>query len=145
MMEIYSRRELDFPVSKVYEAMTNPVLLKNWWGPEGFTNTFHEFDLRPGGKWRYTMHGPEKGHYENEAVFRIVEPEMRIEWDRVSNPKFYMAVEFEKLDHDRTGFSFRMRFTDKKLYDTILKFAPEKNEENFDRLEKELEAMSDFL
>lgn len=34
--------------------------LKNWWGPDGFTNTFHEFNLRPNGKWILTMHGPEK-------------------------------------------------------------------------------------
>lgn len=142
-MEIFSRRQLDFPVSKVYEAMENPKHLKKWWGPNGFSNTFHEFDLRPGGKWRYTMHGPEKGNYENEVEFKIVEFQKRIEWTRISNPHFYMIVEFEKLDENRTGFSFRMRFTDEKLYNTILNFAPEKNEENFDRLEAELEKMAE--
>ena len=32
----------------------NPLHLQNWWGPEGFTNTFHEFDLKPEGRWILT-------------------------------------------------------------------------------------------
>jgi len=141
-MDIFSRREFGFPVSKVYKAMTDPQHLKTWWGPDGFTNTFHEFDFRVGGTWRYTMHGPEKGNYENEAVFTVIDPEKRIEWDRISNPHFYMIVEMAMLDDHRTEFSFRMRFTDEKLYKTILQFAPEKNEENFNRLEGVLREMS---
>ena len=140
-MEIFSRRELDFPISKAYEAMTNPAHLAKWWGPHGFTNTFHEFDLRPGGKWRYTMHGPEKGNYENEAEFRAIAPLERVEWQRISQPHFYMIVEFENLGSNRTGIIFMMRFTDEKLYNTIVNFAPSKNEENFDRLEEVLGAM----
>ena len=42
---------------------------KQWWGPNGFTNTFHEFDLRPGGAWRFIMHGPDGTDYPNESVF----------------------------------------------------------------------------
>lgn len=58
--EIYSSRELDAPVEVVYKAFADPFYLKNWWGPEGFTNTIHEFDLRTNGKWLLTMHGPDK-------------------------------------------------------------------------------------
>lgn len=139
--EIFSRRELNFPIASVYKAMSDPALLKNWWGPNGFTNTFHEFDLRVGGKWRYTMHGPEAGHYENEGIFKVVEPQKRVEWDRISQPHFYMSVIFEDLGENRSAIAFSMKFSDQKLYETILKFAPEKNEENFDRLETELSKM----
>jgi uncharacterized protein YndB with AHSA1/START domain len=41
---------MQYPKHLVYQAWTNPNHLKNWWGPNGFTNTFNEFDLRPGGK-----------------------------------------------------------------------------------------------
>lgn len=53
----------------VYMARYNPEHLKNWWGPKGFTNTFQEFDVRPGGKWKFTMHGPKKGNYKIECEF----------------------------------------------------------------------------
>lgn len=54
--EIFSSRILKSPVEKVYKAFENPEHLKNWWGPEGFTNTIHEFYLKPGGNWIPTMH-----------------------------------------------------------------------------------------
>ena len=63
--EIFSSRVLNAPIEIAYQAFANPIHLQKWWGPEGFTNTFHEFDLRPQGMWVLTMHGPEKGHYEN--------------------------------------------------------------------------------
>ena len=72
--EIFSSRILNYPVELVYQAFVNPLHLKEWWGPEGFTNTIHEFDLRPGGKWKLTMHGPEKGNYENESIFKVIQP-----------------------------------------------------------------------
>ncbi|NUY81554.1 SRPBCC domain-containing protein [Flavobacterium sp. MAH-1] len=140
-LEIVSRREFAHPINKLWRAWTNPEHLKVWWGPNGFTNTIHKHDLRVGGTWRLTMHGPEKGNYENEARFTVVEPEKRLEWDRVSQPLFYVTVVFDKIDEDKTSVTFKMKFYEQKMYDTIVKFAPEKNEENFDRLESELEKM----
>lgn len=136
--EIYSSRVLNYPVEKVYEAFSNPVYLKNWWGPHGFTNTIHEFDLQPGGKWILTMHGPEKGNYENSAVFKKVEPFKLITWKRISQPLFDMEVGFNKLGDSKTEISFRMIFNTAEECSKIKNFAIPKNEENFDRLEKEI-------
>ncbi len=55
---ITSSRIVNAPRELVFMAWTDPQHLQNWWGPKGFTNTFHEFDLAPGGRWKYTMHGP---------------------------------------------------------------------------------------
>ena len=71
--QIYNSRILNYPVELLYQAFANPEQLKRWWGPAGFTNTIHEFELRPGGNWILTMHGPEKGNYENSSVFEKVE------------------------------------------------------------------------
>lgn len=136
--EIYSSRILNASLEKVYEAFANPLHLQKWWGPEGFTNTFHEFDLRPEGKWILTMHGPEKGNYENSSVFKSVVPNKLISWTRVSQPYFDMEVEFERIDESKSKISFRMNF---KTVEECLKmksFVLPKNEENFDRLEREL-------
>lgn len=133
--EIFNSRIFETSIDKVYEAFSNPSLLKRWWGPHGFTNTIHEFDLRPGGRWVLTMHGPEKGHYENESVFKIVEPLSRIHWKRISQPHFEMELTFEKMSETKTLFSFRMIFDTPEACNKVKPFAGPKNEENFDRLE----------
>lgn len=133
--EIFSSRILNAPLEIVYEAFANPLHLKNWWGPEGFTNTIHEFDLKPGGKWILTMHGPEKGNYENSSLFKIVQPHKLISWTRVTQPLFDMEIRFEKLGDFKTKISFRMIFTTSEECEKIKKFAKPKNEENFNRLE----------
>jgi len=133
--EINSSRIINVPVEKLYEAFSNPEILKLWWGPEGFSNTIHEFDLRPEGNWKLTMHGPEKGNYENSSVFKAVEPMKRIYWTRISQPHFDMEVGFEPIDENRSQISFRMIFATEEECAKIKKFAGPKNEENFDRLE----------
>ena len=136
--EIYNSRIVNVSLEKLYEAFADSKKLKNWWGPEGFTNTIHEFDLQPGGKWILTMHGPEKGNYENESVFRIVDPMKSIAWTRISQPHFDMEVAFESINDSQSKISFRMTFETVEECDKIRRFAEPKNEENFDRLERML-------
>ena len=59
--QIRSSRVLAAEVTRVYRAFADPDRLKNWWGGRG--------------KWTLTMHGPEKGNYENVSVFTAVDPE----------------------------------------------------------------------
>jgi len=136
--EIYSSRVLNAPVEAVYQAFANPLHLQKWWGPEGFTNTIYEFDLQPGGKWILTMHGPEKGNYKNSSLFKTVVQNMLVAWTRVSPPLFDMEVGFERLNDSETKISFRMIFKSAEECEKIKIFAVPKNEENFDRLEREL-------
>lgn len=140
--EIYSSRELNAPLELAYQAFANPMHLQKWWGPEGFTNTIHEFDLRTGGKWLLTMHGPEKGHYENSSVFVKVVPNKLVAWTRTSQPLFDMEVEFEQLSQSKSKISFRMIFKTVDECEKMKNFVVPKNEENFDRLERELTYLS---
>lgn len=133
--EIRSTRILNFTCEEVYNAWTNPDLLQRWWGPKGFTNTFHEFDLQVGGTWKFTMHGPDKGNYQNEVVFLKIEPPHLIAWDRISQPLFRVVTTFEAAADGKTNLIFRMQFDTKENCDKIRKFAVDKNEENFDKLE----------
>jgi uncharacterized protein YndB with AHSA1/START domain len=138
-LEIFSSRILKFPLESVYQAFSIPIHLKNWWGPHGFSNTIHEFDLRPEGKWVLTMHGPEIGNYENSAVFTKVIPFELVAWKRISKPLFDMEVGFEYLEENKMRITFRMIFETVEECEKIKKFAIPKNEENFDRLEAELQ------
>ena len=140
--EIVTTRILNFPRQIVYRAWTEPEHLKNWWGPKGFTNTFHEFDLRVDGKWNFIMHGPDHTNYPNESEFvKIVEPELLI-LNHLSNPVFQIVAEFEKMAAHSTKVIFRMVFGTQEECERLRSYAPEKNEENFDRLETELQKMT---
>ncbi len=58
------------------EAWTNPKHVPQWWGPQGFTTTIHEMDVKPGGVWRLTMRGPDGRDYKNRIVFiEVAKPE----------------------------------------------------------------------
>ena len=74
--EIVITRVIDAPRERVFEAMSDPKQVVKWWGPNGFTTTIHEMDVRPGGVWRHTMHGPDGTDYPNKSIFvEIVKPE----------------------------------------------------------------------
>ncbi|HEY0865383.1 MAG TPA: SRPBCC domain-containing protein [Lacunisphaera sp.] len=59
----------------VFAAFSDPARLAQWWGPNGFTNDFHQFDFRPGGIWRFTMRGSDGTPYAMDHQFmEIVRP-----------------------------------------------------------------------
>ncbi|MCE3295058.1 MAG: hypothetical protein K0R65_772 [Crocinitomicaceae bacterium] len=137
--EIVSSRVFDFNRGLVFRAWAEPEYLKNWWGPAGFTNTFHEFDFRVGGRWRFTMHGPEKGNYENECEFiRIEEPSL-IAWKRHSKPLFQVLATFEEMPGSQCKLVFKMLFETEEECAKLRPYVSDKNEENFDKLQLVLE------
>ncbi len=140
--EIVSTRLFDFPSELVFKAWTDPEHLARWWGPKGFTNTFHEFDLRPGGLWRFTMHGSKGTDFHNESVFvEIAKPE-RIVFDHLKPMhKFRVTATFAE-EAGKTKLTFCMLFATAAECDQVKKYAAEANEENFDRLESELARMA---
>jgi uncharacterized protein YndB with AHSA1/START domain len=74
--EIVITKILDAPRERVFQAMTDPEQVVRWWGPFGFTVTNHEMDVRPGGVWKRTLHGPDGTNYINKSVYdEVVKPE----------------------------------------------------------------------
>lgn len=139
--EIVSTRVMNAPRELVFKAWTDPKHLAQWWGPKGFTNTFHEFDLRPGGVWRFVMHGPDGTDYQNKSVFvELLKPE-RIVFNHVSGPQFQVTTTFGEQG-GKTKVTFRMLFDTVAECDKVKSFVPEANEQNFDRLESQLAKMA---
>jgi uncharacterized protein YndB with AHSA1/START domain len=137
--QIVSTRVFHFSRERVFDAWSDPAKLQVWWGPAGFTNTFEEFNFTPGGIWRFVMHGPDgKGNYKNECRFLRIEPPTLITWERISKPLFRIVTTFEESGANKTLLTFRMQFETAEECDKIRPFAVEKNEENFDKLEKVL-------
>src|SRR5271155_1615963 len=94
--EIVTMRVFEAPRELVFAAWTEPKHVAQWWGPNGFTNTIYEMDVRPGGVWRFVMHGPDGVDYQNKIVFVEVVKSQRLVYDHVSGPKFRMTVTFDE-------------------------------------------------
>ena len=139
--EIVTTRVLNAPRELVFKAWTDPDQLVQWWGPKGFTNTFHEFDMRPGGIWRFVMHGPDGVDYKNESVFvEVVKPE-RIVFRHVSGPQFQVTATFAE-QAGKTKLTFQMLFETAAECDKVKVYAVEANNQNLDRLEAQLAKMA---
>lgn len=141
--EISTVRMFQAPRPLVWTAWTVPEHLAQWWGPNGFTTTTEEFDLRPGGKWLFTMHGPDGTDYRNEIGFiTVVEPEL-LEYDHGPSPIFRTTIQFDAVGAYETRLSMRSVFPTKAERDrTVEKFnAIEGMKQTLSRLEQYLTAM----
>src|SRR5687768_13213924 len=79
--ELVIERVFEAPRDLVFAVWTNPKHISNWWGPRGFTTTTYEHDLRPGGRWRFTMHGPDGTDHPNRVDFLEVVKNERLHYD----------------------------------------------------------------
>jgi uncharacterized protein YndB with AHSA1/START domain len=139
--EIVSERLFDAPRQRVFEAFSDPGQLVRWWGPKGFTSTFHEFDLREGGAWRFVMRGSDGTEYQMTKGFVEVAPPTRIVLRHVqAEHTFTMTMTFVE-QRDRTRLTWRMRFDSKDEAERVRRPVMEANEQNFDRLAEHLAMM----
>jgi uncharacterized protein YndB with AHSA1/START domain len=124
----------------VFEAFSDPERLARWWGPAGFRNTFEVFEFKPGGTWRFVMHGPDGKDYPNDSVFVSIDAPERIVFDHVCAPRFRMQMTMTELPGDapRTRLVWLARFENARIREQVEKYAGAANEQNFDRLTAEL-------
>jgi uncharacterized protein YndB with AHSA1/START domain len=140
--EIVTERVFDAPRELVYKAWTDPEHVAQWWGPNGFTNTIHEMDVRPGGVWRFIMHGPDGTDYKNEIEYlEVVKPELLV-YLHGSTPKFHVTVNFED-QNGKTKVTMRMLFDTAEQRDKTVKTfgAIEGAKQTFERLGQHLARM----
>jgi uncharacterized protein YndB with AHSA1/START domain len=136
--DIVSVGTFDAPPEAVYAAFADSARLARWWGPAGFRDTIHTFDLRPGGQWKHTMHGPDGTDYHNEATFVEVVPNQRIVFDHTKPMhRFRMTMTFAGAG-GKTTLTWRMTHASAEECAKMKAFVPAANEQNFDRLALEL-------
>ena len=132
--EIRISRLLNAPVELVWEVWTNPEHIKNWWGPNGFTNTISKMDLKPGGEWDLVMHGPDGTDYKNKSVFKEIVECKKIVFAHIS-PNFTATIEF-KSNGNKTQLDWHMLFeTNEEFIQVVKTFkADEGLRQNVDKL-----------
>ena len=118
-------REYDAPVKLVWDAWNDPKQAAKWWGPRGFTITHKSKDLRPGGQWIYTMHGPDGVDYPNIATYHEVELYSKLVYDHGATPTtpplFRVTVTF-KENKSKTTIDMYMAFENAEVCKQMAKF-----------------------
>ncbi|MDJ0948171.1 MAG: SRPBCC domain-containing protein [Alphaproteobacteria bacterium] len=71
-------RQMAAPREAVFAALTKPEALMKWFGPDGATTKVADVDLRPGGRYRFEMHGSEGGIHSVGGVYREIDPPARL-------------------------------------------------------------------
>ena len=118
-------REFDAPRDLVFSVWTDPKHLAQWWGPIGFRTTTSSFDMRPGGVWRFVMHGPDGRDYQNRITYDEIVPPERIVFhhgggEDVEPVQHTMTVVFEDLG-GRTRLTMRLDFPSAAERDRVIK------------------------
>jgi uncharacterized protein YndB with AHSA1/START domain len=99
--ELKIARLINAPRELVFEAWTDPKHLAHWWGPNGFTITSEQMDVKAGGSWTFMMHGPDGRDWPNKIVYlEVVRPEKLVykhagDGD-TAHVSFHVTVTFEK-------------------------------------------------
>ncbi len=114
---IVMTRVYDAPRALVWQAMTEPKHVRQWWGGAGFSNPVCEMDVRPGGAWKHVMRFPDGGELSLDFVFVEVEKPTRLVWQNADHgkrthgpPTSVMTVTLDDLGGTRTRWTLVARF-----------------------------------
>jgi len=123
--ELIFTRVLDAPRELAFQAWTDPHHLAHWWGPDGFTLTTREMDVRPGGVWRFIMHGPDGTDYKNRIVYTEVSPPGRLVYKHAGEDddepvSFEVTVTFEE-HAGKSHLTMHMLFPSKEELERVVR------------------------
>jgi len=137
MTTFRTSREIPVPASAVFAAFEDPERLARWWGPDGFTSTFHRFEFVPGGHWVLTLHGPDGKSFPNESVFTAIEANRRIVIWHESGHQFELTVTLQERPTG-TLVLWEQAFVDPAEAEAVRHVVEPANEQNLDRLTREV-------
>ena len=119
------RRTYDAPPERVWRAFTDPEQVDRWWGPDGFSTTTDEMDVRAGGHWRFVMVGPNGDEFQNRVAYEEVEEPGRLVYTHGSpdDPEqFRVTVTFDEGEAGGTDLTMEMRFPSSDDLDDAVEF-----------------------
>ena len=128
--EIVLTRVFDAPPDLVYEALTEPALLRRWYFPTGWTLETCDVDLRVGGAWHFRMRKPNGKTVGQHGVYREIVPAARIVnselWDDWDAGETVVTTTFE-AEGGRTRYTSAMLFPSQEVRDVVFRNGLEKS------------------
>lgn len=131
-------RTFPVPPDAVFAAIQDPERLARWWGPAGFRNTFQVFEFRPGGAWRFIMHGPDGTDYPNESEFLEIVPDALVRIRHLNLPHFDLSITLEAIP-EGTLLTWVGHFENEAFAEQARGFLETANAQNLDRLRAEVD------
>ena len=137
MKTFETSREITATQKQIFAAFKNAEQLAKWWGPAGFTNTFSQFEFWEGGKWIFTMHGPDGKNYPNESVFEEIIPDEKIVIRHIVQPVFRLTVQISATENGSLVY-WKQEFDNEEVAKNVAHIVIPSNEQNLDRLTAEV-------
>jgi uncharacterized protein YndB with AHSA1/START domain len=141
--EIRLTRLFDAPRSLVFEAMTKPEHVKQWWGRlgEGYSVPVCEIDLRTGGAWRFVNLHP-KGEAAFHGEYREITPPSRLVFTEIfeqfPDSVSVVTAEFSE-EGSKTRLTATVRYPSLEVRDMVIASGMAKGAGiSYDRLEDRL-------
>jgi uncharacterized protein YndB with AHSA1/START domain len=131
-------RLIDAPREQVFAAIADPARLARWWGPNGFTSTFEVFEFRPGGAWRFVLHGPDGTDHPNENRFTDIVAPARVVFEHLGSPHHFELTITLTAQGAGTQVGWHQIFDTAAEKQRIADFVARANEQNLDRLTAEV-------
>ena len=125
--EIVLSRVLDAQRELVFKAWSDPKLVVQWFGPEGFTTETLEIDIREGGRWRFVYTGPDGTRWENRMVFLRVDAPRLLEMEHGSDvdddpARFHTTISFDEQSDGKCVLTMRQLHPTKEQRDATIGF-----------------------
>ncbi len=121
--QVLLTRLYDAAPDAVFALWEDPAHLERWWGPDGSTLTVDEIEVRPGGRWRFTMHGPDGRDHPDRVTFEEVVRGRRLVYTHGEpsdpEPPSTAVVTFDEVA-GRTALSMRLVFASAEARDLVV-------------------------
>jgi uncharacterized protein YndB with AHSA1/START domain len=139
--EIVFTRLFSAPRRLVFEAMTRPEHVRQWWGilDDRYTLTVCDIDLRPGGAWRWVGRGPQ-GPFAFRGEYREIAPPDRLVYTEIYEPFPDVESEVRAIfadEHGKTRLTVTASYPSREVRDAVMKTGMESGAAiSYDRLEE---------
>ena len=114
--ELVLTRIINAPREKVFQAWTDPELLKQWFAPKPWTTSMAKLDVRPGGSSLVVMRDPDGNEFPNPGIYLEVVKNERIvvtdaytkAWEPSEKPFMTAVLTFEDAGGGKTKYTARV-------------------------------------
>lgn len=136
-LEIVMTRVFDAPRALVYEAFSKPELLRQWFGPRGWSLAVCEVDLRVGGGFRFVLRGPDGKEMGMRGTYlELAPPERSVHlesFDDYPGESHVTSLFVEKSG--QTTLTVTVLYPSKQVRDAVIQSGMEHGAaESYDRL-----------
>ena len=122
--EVLLTREFDAPSALVFDALTQPELLRRWYGPTGWTLIVCEIELKVDGAWHFVVQRPDGKKFGQLGNYRVIKrPHLIVNtetWDDWDAGETLVTTSLSERA-GKTTFQSNILFPSQEVRDIVVK------------------------